>query len=304
MVDYQRPLSFGLSVEPSATSLDRIAALTDAAEAGGLDLISVQDHPYQPGFLETWTLISFLAARTERVRFFPGVANLPLRAPAMLAKAAASLDLLSGGRVELAVGGGSYTDAITGMGGPLRTGSGLVESTEEAIEVIRLAWQDQPATFTGSHYRLQDHQPGPSPAHPIELWLGAFRNRMLALTGRRSDGWVAPLNIYLPPENVPAAQQVIDDAARAAGREPARIRRIYNVMATVGQADASEGVSGSPEELAEIFAGWATELGFDTFVFWPTDPTPEQVRLFADEVVPLTRELVAGIRSDSTATTP
>ena len=297
MADYLRPLRFGLSIEPTATALDTLTGLAEAAEAGGLDLIAVQDHPYQPGYLDTWTLIALLAGRTGRIGFYPAVANLPLRPPAMLAKAAASLDLLTGGRVELAVGGGAFTDAIAGMGGPPRTGAELVESTEEALQVIRLLWQDQPATFTGKHYRLLDHRPGPLPAHPIGLWLGAFRNRMLALTGRAADGWVAPLNVYLPPEQVPAAQQRIDDAARAAGRDPAQIRRIYNVVATIGPARAdAHGISGTPEQLAETLARWATELGFDTFVFCPTEVSEAQVRRFAEEVVPRTRELVAKIR--------
>src|SRR5688500_5234024 len=91
-----------------------------AREAAGFDYVSVQDHPYNPGFYETWTLLTWIAATTERVKLYPNVANLPLRPPAMLAKAAASLDLLSGGRVELGLGAGAFWDPIAAMGGPRR----------------------------------------------------------------------------------------------------------------------------------------------------------------------------------------
>ena len=74
-------------------------------------MIGIQDHPYQRRFYDTWTLISYLAARTEKVRFFPDVANLPLRSPVMLAKAAASLDVLTRGRVEIGLGAGASATA-------------------------------------------------------------------------------------------------------------------------------------------------------------------------------------------------
>ena len=85
------------------------------SEQAGLDLVTFQDHPYQPAFLDTWTLLSYVAARTSRVRLAPNVTNLPLRPPAVLARCVASLDLLSGGRVELGLGAGAFWDAIEAM---------------------------------------------------------------------------------------------------------------------------------------------------------------------------------------------
>ena len=106
MGDYGRQLEFGASVEPLAAPPDWTARIAQAADRAGLDLVGIQDHPYQRRFLDTWTLISTLVPITEQVRFFPDVANLPLRPPAMLAKAAASLDVLSGGRIEMGLGAG------------------------------------------------------------------------------------------------------------------------------------------------------------------------------------------------------
>src|SRR6266550_8057775 len=108
------------------------------ADEAGLDLIGIQDHPYQRRFLDTWMLMATVLANTQRVRVFPDVANLPLRPPAVLAKAAASLDVLSGGRFELGLGAGAFPDVIASMGGPRRTPGESVEALEEAIDVIRL----------------------------------------------------------------------------------------------------------------------------------------------------------------------
>src|ERR1700683_3098579 len=121
MADSGHALSFGIFVTPQADARPHIIELGRRADAAGLDWVSVQDHPYQPAFLDAWTLLTAIAMATERVGVFPNVANLPLRPPAMLARAAASLDILSGGRVELGLGTGAFWDAIAAMGGPRRT---------------------------------------------------------------------------------------------------------------------------------------------------------------------------------------
>jgi len=298
MPDYGQPLQFGLSVTPATAEIDQIAALVDVADTTNLDLVAIQDHAYNPDFLDTWTLIAFLAARTDRVRFFSDVADLALRPPAMLAKAAASLDQLSGGRVELGLGAGAFWDRIAAMGGPGRTPAEAVEATAEAIQVIRLAWETGgPVSFEGRHYHLRGHQPGPGPAHPMGIWLGAVKPRMLGLTGRLADGWVSPLNIYLTPEQIPAAHATIDAGALSAGRAPAAIRRIYNVVGTVGDGPrARSGLSGSVDHWVDTLTRWATELGLDTLIFWPAATSSIQVERFAREVVPRVRKQVAARR--------
>src|SRR5215204_773252 len=101
---------FGVFPVPEAARQDAVVEQVLLADRLGLDLVGIQDHPYQRRHLDAWTLISYLAGRTERVSFFPDVANLPLRRAALLAKATASLDLLTGGRVELGVGAGAFWD--------------------------------------------------------------------------------------------------------------------------------------------------------------------------------------------------
>lgn len=238
MADYGHDLLFGTFITPVADQADRTLALAQLTEEAGLDLVTVQDHPYQARFLDTWTLLSVIAARTTRVRVAPTVANLPLRQPAMLARSAASLDLLSGGRVELGLGAGAFWDAIAAMGGGRLTPAESVEALAEGIEIIRSVWDAGGGTVKvdGRHHRVWGVHPGPAPAHPIGIWLGAYKKRMLGVTGRLADGWL-PSSPYAPPEQLPAMNAAIDAAARQAGRDPAAVRRLYNISGTFGSGD-------------------------------------------------------------------
>src|SRR4051812_48247085 len=191
MTEYGRPVEFGVFPSPDTAELDQILTLAAIADREGLDLIGIQDHPYQRRFLDTWMLMSAVLARTTRVRVFPDVANLPLRPPAVLAKSAASLDQMSGGRFELGLGAGGFWEAITAMGGPNRSKREAVDALVEAIAVIRLMWSDERSVrYPGTYYQLAGVKPGPQPAHDIGIWLGAVGPRMLALVGRLADGWV------------------------------------------------------------------------------------------------------------------
>src|SRR3954451_24297331 len=112
---------FGVFPVPETEHRERVIEQVLLADRLGLDLVGIQDHPYQRRYLDTWTLIAYLAARTERVRLFTDVPNLPLRSPALLPKAVASLDLLSGGRIELGLGSGAFWEGIAAWGGPVRS---------------------------------------------------------------------------------------------------------------------------------------------------------------------------------------
>ena len=294
----ERALRFGISVVPATDSLDRIRELVGAADEAGLDLVGIQDHPYQSHFLDTWSLIPALLAETKRISFFTDVANLPLRPPAVMAKAAASLDVLSGGRFELGLGAGAIQDQIARMGGPSRSPAESVDALEEAIEVIRLMWSsERSVSFEGKHYRLEDARPGPLPVHPMGIWLGAFKPRMLRLVGRKADGWVPSLGV-LSADEMRAGHERIDAAAADAGRDPRQIRRVLNLQGVIGESRTppagrlpvgylmGEPLAGPPEWWAETLSGFA-EDGFDTLIFWPVDPSPRQVELLAGELVPL-----------------
>lgn len=275
-MDYGQPVRFGVFVTPVATDAPlRLAVLADEL---GFDVLGIQDHPYQRRFYDTWTLLSAIAARTSKIRLFPDVANLPLRPPAMLAKAAASLDILSGGRLELGLGAGGFWDAIVAYGGPRRTPGESVSALEEAIQVIRLLWSGEHGIrYDGKFYQLKGAHSGPVPAHPIGLWIGAYRPRMLSLIGRLADGWVPSLG-RLQPDDLRAAGERIDDAAKAAGRDPRSIRRVLNA----GMLDVADLVM------------LAVDQGFDTFL---VTEDPDEMRRFMSEVAPRVREQVGSRRA-------
>src|SRR5919205_1439375 len=148
-------VQLGVFVVPDAQDAERTLAQIAAADELGLDLVGVQDHPYQRRFLDTWTLLAYAAARTERIRLVPDVVNLPLRLPSVLAKSAASLDVLSGGRVELGIGAGAFWDAVEAMGGPRRTPKESVDALEEALAIFRAFWSgERSVNVEGDHYRV------------------------------------------------------------------------------------------------------------------------------------------------------
>lgn len=277
MADYGHELGFGAFVTPLAERPNEVVALAGLAERAGLDLVAFQDHPYLAKFLDTWTLVAWVAARTERVRVVPNVLNLPLRAPAVVARAAASLDRLSGGRVELGLGAGNRWDAIEAMGGPRRTPGESVEAVAEAIDVLWAMWDVSAgsAHAAGRHYRLEGAEPGPPPAHRIEIWLGAYRPRMLRLTGTKADGWL-PSSPYLQPGDLERGNRAIDEAAVEAGREPRAIRRLLNLT----------------PDLATVHSlvSLALENGVSTFILVGDDP--EAIERFAAETAPAVREEV------------
>jgi alkanesulfonate monooxygenase SsuD/methylene tetrahydromethanopterin reductase-like flavin-dependent oxidoreductase (luciferase family) len=288
VIDYGHPVRFGYFLTPQADP--SVLEIAEEADLLGLDVIGIQDHPYQRRFADTFTLMTMVLARTSRVHVFPDVANLPLRPPAMLAKAIASMDLFSGGRVELGLGAGGFWDAIEAYGGPRRTPGEARAALAEAIQVMRLLWSGQPSLqFKGEHYRLGGVQSGPAPAHPVGIWLGVSGPRALTLAGQLADGWV-PSSPYVPPDALIEGHRRIDEAAQAAGRDPAEIRRIYNVAGVIDERATRGFLHGSVAQWVDELTELAVSYGIDTFVF---AGEPAQLGAFAREVVPAVREQVA-----------
>jgi alkanesulfonate monooxygenase SsuD/methylene tetrahydromethanopterin reductase-like flavin-dependent oxidoreductase (luciferase family) len=291
MTDYGHSITFGLSLIPSVHSITETRQLAQAADAAGLDYLGIQDHAYNPEFLDAWTLISVLAAETERISFFPDVADLQLRPPTILAKAAASLSVLTGGRIVLGVGGGATAGGIAAMGAVGREGSEMVDFTRESLLIMRRALSGGIVDARGSQLTV-DYSAGPVPPAPVPLWLGSAKPKMLELTGRSSDGWVTPLSTYQPPSSVPASQRLIDEAAVSAGRRPTDVRRIYNVVGAIGTGQRGPGLTGDMQTWVDTLTDWSVDLGLDTFILWPTTAPLAQLEVFATEVVPRVRERV------------
>jgi alkanesulfonate monooxygenase SsuD/methylene tetrahydromethanopterin reductase-like flavin-dependent oxidoreductase (luciferase family) len=296
VLESRRPL-FGIFPVPLAADYPSIVEAVLAAERGDLDLVGIQDHPYQRRFLDTFALIADLLARTSRLTFFPDVASLPLRGPVMLAKAAASLDVMSGGRFELGLGAGIFWDAVAGMGGPRRTAGESIDALEEAIAIVRAALDgERVVRGPGPFYPIPGYPPGPPPAHRVEIWLGAYRRRGLGLTGRLADGWLPSLS-YMAPDAFREATAIVDDAAVSAGRDPRSVRRIYNVGGRITDGERGDGpLDGPADQWIETLTHWTLDLGVDGFIFWPPDASVATVERFAAEIVPAVRAAVAAAR--------
>ncbi len=291
---------FGLFLDPSAGDPQATFHVATIADEAGLDLLTIQDHPYQWRYYETWTLITALAISTKRIRVSGNVTNLPLRLPAILAKQAATLDLLTGGRVEVGLGAGSYWEAIAALGGPNRTPGEAYSAFEDALHILRGMWENAGRSFSysGKIYSVKGARPGPAPAHRIPIWVGATGPRMLRLTGRMADGLLATMT-YVPVEKLAGVNAHIDEGAAGAGRSPEAIRRGYNIGGTIepGSGRTGQVVKDSLVGPAGFWADQLAELysrhRMDTFLLWVNATDAGQVERFAREVVPATLERIA-----------
>jgi alkanesulfonate monooxygenase SsuD/methylene tetrahydromethanopterin reductase-like flavin-dependent oxidoreductase (luciferase family) len=297
--DHGHDLLFGTFVTPTVTNAQEVLDLAVTADRAGLDLVTFQDHPYQPTFLDTWTLLAYAAARTEHVRLSGNVLSSPLRPPAVLAKAAASLDVLSGGRLELGIGAGAFWDGIAAMGGPRLGPADGVDALREAITIIRELWDtDRPGSVRvdGRFHHVAGVHRGPRPAHDIPIWVGAYKPRMLELTGAMADGWL-PTVEYLPrgSASLPELNERIDTAATTAGRQPRDVRRMLNLMQVRMGPTAGGLLDGPPEKWVDDLVDLARTHGISAFLIGGDDPVTTE--RFAAEVAPAVREVVARERA-------
>lgn len=304
MANESQTVLFGANIDPAARDPDEPFRRARIADEHGFDLISLQDHPYNLNFLETWTLLTALATSTERVHVVTNVLSTPLRPPALLAKQAATLDVLTGGRVQIGVGAGGYAEGIHAFGGPDWSGPERFRAFTEYVQILRGMWEQAGSTFSfdGEFYQVNGARPGPAPAHRIPLWFGALGDQMLRLTGRVGDGLLISTS-YVRPEQLPRFNRLVDEGADEAGREPAEIRRGYNLMGVLDldRADTTLDTRkpgllyGDVDYWVEQILHFHDEYRQDTFTFWPVAGNERlQLEAFGREVVPAVRERVEG----------
>ena len=278
--------TFGLDFSPALEFGDPVTRARQA-EALGFDFISAYDHPcgQQPTY-ETWTMLTWIAAHTERLRIATRVLGVPYRPPAIVAKMAETLDRFSGGRLILGLGGGSADDEFRAFGLPVPTPREKVDGMVDAIEIAHGLWREPAFTYEGPRYRTDAADLEPKPAHHIPIWLGTYGNRALAATGRLADGWIPSLGAA-PPEQIPAMRDRIFAAAEQAGRSPDTLTLIYNLPIRVDDK------STPAEAVVEQLVGFM-RLGFTGFNLQPSGPDrAEQIERIAKEIIPVVRREAA-----------
>jgi probable F420-dependent oxidoreductase len=288
-------LMFGTTVIPTVGG--RTDPVEDAlhAEELGFNLVTCWDHLHgdTPSY-ETWTLLTWIASRTERIRIGTNVLGLPYRHPTVIAKMAESLHRLSGGRFILGLGAGGSNDEFRAWGLDARTPSEKVEATEEALELIRAMWAEPEVTYEGFHFRTDRAKLEPKPDPPIPLWVGAYGTRMLGLVGKLADGWM-PSMTYAPPDRAEERGKLIRRAAEEAGRDPNNITFAYNIVVLVqdgAQDPSGRVIAGSSDEVARRLAEIA-KRGFTCLNLWPRGDRVGGRERLAKEVIPTVRDILA-----------
>lgn len=284
---------FGVNLATSAAEGADPVADARRAERLGFDFVSSSDHPCgtSPSF-ETWTMLSWVAASTSRIRVATRVLGVPYRPPAMVAKMAETLHRLSGGRLILGLGGGYSDSEFRALGLHVPTPREKVDGLEEAIRICRGLWSQPAFTFQGGLFRTEAADVEPKPCTPIPIWAGTYGPRALGVTGRHADGWIPSL-AFAPPEQIPAMRERVLAATRSAGRDPERITCVYNLEIRVSREphERPTVVSGSADAVVERLTSLA-RLGFTAMNFMPVGPdTAEQMEQLATDVIPAMREL-------------
>jgi alkanesulfonate monooxygenase SsuD/methylene tetrahydromethanopterin reductase-like flavin-dependent oxidoreductase (luciferase family) len=275
----------------SAGGAPRPVREAQLAESVGFDFVSAPDHPCgtYPSF-ELWTMLTWVAAQTSRIRIATRVLGLPYRAPAMVAKMAESLDRLSGGRLILGLGGGSADEEFRAFGLGVPSPRDKVDGLGEAIEIVRRLWTEESSSYSGRLFHTDDASIAPPAERPIPIWLGTFGPRALDLTGRLADGWIPSLG-QATPDLVPGLRRRIMRSAERAGRDPEAIKCVYNLTVRIDPEARSESglVAGSADEVTRELEQ-LTRLGFDGFNLRPVGPQiEEQINFLGTWIIPRVR---------------
>ncbi|MGH3244284.1 MAG: LLM class flavin-dependent oxidoreductase [Spirillospora sp.] len=288
-------LSFGLGIPAAPEPGYDPVAFGQNAEQLGFDFLSVSDHPAatSPTY-EAWTVLSWIAASTTRIKVGPRVLGMPYRSPAVVAKMAETFDRLSGGRLILGLGGGYSDEEFQAFGLATPTPREKVDGMEDAIHIARGLWSQPQFSYSGKIFKVEAADVVPRPEHRIPIWLGTFGDRALAVTGRLADGWIPSFGMA-PPDQAIVLRDKIFAAAEGAGRDPGEITCAYHLEVDPSPDAPDEPwiVSGSVAKIAETLAGF-TKIGFNAFSIVPGGPDrAETIERLATEIVPAVRELAS-----------
>jgi probable F420-dependent oxidoreductase len=266
-------MKFSLWPHNSRTPADLLEEVRAAEDAGWYGTW-LADHympntgdstPARGDTYECWALLPALAASTERVRIGTLVSPTSVHHPALLAKRAATIDRLSGGRMTLGIGAGWQVNEHHAYGIELEPPGRRVSRFEEAIQIVRSMLSDESTTFHGSCYNLTEAPCDPKPVQsPLPILVGTRSPRMLRITARYADQW----NTWATPEQAAAPRAALFEACDAVGRDPTTIWTSVNALIEFDARTPPPGravLFGSAERLVDQIGQYA-ELGYDEFI--------------------------------------
>jgi len=239
-------MDLGVQIEPQfGFTFDDVVAIANDARAAGFTRLWVSDHLFNDAdaettdCLEAWSLLAALAVKTEGIRIGAMVTCQSYRNPALLAKSAADVDVISGGRLEFGVGAGWKDFEYRAYGYPFPDGPTRVTQLIETLEICTRMWREKRATFHGKHYRIDDALCSPKPTQkPLPIWIGGSKPRIMRAAARYASAFNFNLGTSAQTETLKTAMHQMDEICRGAQRDPSTLLRSSFLMSTVGSTSA------------------------------------------------------------------
>ena len=306
-------MDLGVQIEPQFgfRFADVLAIATDA-EAAGFSRLWVSDHLFLDAdavtkdCLEAWTLLAALAVRTNRIRIGPMVTSQSYRNPALLAKMAADVDVMSGGRLDFGVGAGWKEIEYRAYGYDFPDAPTRVTQLVETLEICIRMWKEERATYRGKHYRIENALCSPKPMQkPLPIWIGGSKPRVMRAAAKFGHAFNITASASAP-NDLPDRLRDLDEACRAEKRDPKTLLRSAFLVACVGKTRAEAEsrldeiakrqksdrksllasrpglVFGTPEDAAEKLRSYADKgIGHANIMFQPYGSEREQIAALA-----------------------
>lgn len=261
-----------------------ISDLASRADAGPWESVWVYDHMHTAPLTETeatheaWSLMAALGATTSRVRLGQMCTCIAYRNPAMLAKTAATVDMISGGRVEMGIGAGWYQHEWEAYGFGFPSAGTRLGMLDEGVQIMRRAWSEGVVSFEGEHYEVDGAivQPRPLQEGGIPVWIaGGGERKTLRIAARHADY----TNFDGTPEGFAHKSEVLHGHCADIGRDPAEITRTanYNVAIAETERDVSDRLAFLRDRMARYAGAEAADRELGAYEGLPAVGTPEQI---------------------------
>jgi len=303
MHNYRKSLRFGFCLNPTASDPARPIQLARLAETMGLDYVGIQNLPNEPGSYNIWTLVSAIAATTSRITVIAKGNDLLSNSPLALATAAASLELLTEGRVVIELDVENFWASHPKIGRERSGNADALIALKEAIQIMHLAWSStSPISFGGTFYSLDKVEPGPPPSRRISIWLDVKERNALSFIGLLAEGWIVSQDLRKPLDDLTTLGEFFDFAVTSSGRDPSELKRIWRIDDFNLDDDIGSKGDTFAQQWAERLADLALQNGIDTFLLMEGKNAELQLEKFSRGVIPRLRELVE-LSPDATITT-